>query len=47
MLVLQQINFWLGFGRLGAMPPLLKASDVRSALTLEFGTMKLQSLLRE
>lgn len=47
MLVLQQINFWLGFGRLGVMPPLLKASDVRSALTLEFGTMKLQSLLRE
>lgn len=47
MLILLKLNFWFGFGRLDVMPHPLKAFDVRSALTLAFGTMKSWSLLRE
>ena len=46
MLILSKLNFWICFGRLDVMPHPLKALDVRSVLILEFGTMKLQSLLR-
>lgn len=47
MLILSKLNFWFGFGRLDVMPHPLKVLDVRSVSILEFGTMKLRSLLRE